>query len=61
MPDADNFFLEKPSIRFDDDVRIIIEDPMRLQAVLEEFVGQDTGYPFAADRRGAVQEFLNSR
>ena len=61
MPDADNFFLEKPSIKFDNDMPIIIEDPMLLQAVLKEFLAQDTGYPFAADRRDAVMEFLNPR
>ena len=61
LPDADNFDYESPRIKFDDDKHIIIEDPLRLRAILEEFIGRDPRYPFAADRRGAVLKFCNSR
>ena len=61
LPDADNFEYESPRIRFDDGKHIIVKDLLLLRVVLEEFIAQDPTYPFAADRRGSVLKFLNSR
>ena len=62
---ADSFTPEDrmPSIRFDDGIHLQMKDPSRLQAVLEEFVGQDplARYPFAADKRRDIAEFLEGR